>query len=169
MLPQVKGRELDINESTLTCSAKRQNRPWSVSLALQEAVPTLFVATQVYSPECLISPLAMCRTAELSSKVMVYSESPFRASPSLSQEISIGEDPATRHSNWTLCPSVCWMLVIFLGKEGGVLASEMGNVKQQQKDIPGKWYTWNKHERVIKRWREGALRRNNHLVQLNGN
>lgn len=92
-------------------------------MALQEAEPTLLVATQVYSPECLISLRLICSTAVLSSYSMENSSPCLRGSPSFSHDTSIGDEPATRHSNLTGRPSVCCRLVIFFGKDGGVLAS----------------------------------------------
>lgn len=59
------------------------------------------------------------------------------------------------------------MLVIFLGKDGGVLASEKINVQQTPVKVPTSLIhhltdTWNKQTRA----EETAFRHNIHLVQL---
>lgn len=94
-----------------------------MSLALQEAEPTLLVATHVYSPPCLASPELICNTAVLSSYSIEKSLPSVSGSPSFSHDTWMGEEPATRHSKRIGWPSVCVRLLIFLGKEGGALAS----------------------------------------------
>lgn len=123
LLAQLKKFDKEATLSVFASCEDPIHKPCKVSFALQDAEPTPFVATQVYSPECLISPRLISSTAVLSSYSMEKSAPCVRGLPSFCHDTSMGDEPATRHSKRIGWPSVSWTLVIFLGKDGGVLAS----------------------------------------------